>query len=146
MENIDKINSKIQQILSCLKDNEGKTSTFDQSDYKTDMKGNSKVTVDNSSKSYCMTKASHIQETKPYQYNQDLKASLDNKMEVKNTSSIYQEEKKYKMESPAPKKIESFELSSNRDNSKVRSFISSIQRETGVNNKYEMKSGKKLDD
>ena len=146
MENIDKINSKIQQILSCLKDNEGKTSTFDQSDYKTDMKGSSKVTVDNSSKSYCMTKTSHIQETKPYQYNQDLKASLDNKMEVKNTSSIYQEEKKYKMESPAPKKIESFELSSNRDNSKVRSFISSIQRETGVNNKYEMKSGKKLDD
>jgi hypothetical protein len=28
----------------------------------------------------------------------------------------------------------------------VRSFINSIQREAGVNSKYEMRSGKKLDD
>ena len=69
-----------------------------------ELKASSKLPVDNSSKSYCMTKASQIHENKTYQPPQDLR-NLDSKMEVKNTSSIYQEDKKYKIESPAPKKI-----------------------------------------
>lgn len=99
---------------------------YDHSDYKAETKSISKVTVDNSNKSYCMSRASQNQ---PSQYGQDQRMSFDSKVEVKNTSSIYQEDKKYKMESPAPKNIDSFELGSNRaENSKVRSFISSIQK------------------
>lgn len=72
------------------------------------------MTVDNSNKSYCATKSSQYQESKTYQYGKESKTNFDSKMEVKNTTSIYQEDKKYKIESPAPKNVENFDLGSNR--------------------------------
>jgi hypothetical protein len=82
--------------------------------------------LENSSKNYSYSRQSE-KESKSYQYENSL--NREAKVEVKNTNSIYQEDKKYKIASPAPKNVENFELSSNRgDNSKVRSFISSIQR------------------
>lgn len=54
-------------------------------------------------------------------------------VEVRNTTSIYQEEKnKYKMISPVPKNtVEGFDIGSNRgerEGSKVKSFINSVQK------------------
>lgn len=104
-----------------------------KTDIKTDIINSSKVTAD---RSYYRRAT------------QDSKCTIQTRPEIKNTSSIYQKDKGYGAESPSPlaKPLEAFSISGRKQGSRAKSFISSIQKQTYGDVKYEMKNGKKLDD
>lgn len=121
VENIDKINTKIQQILSCLRETENKNVPAFENSYKNELKDSSKMTVDSKNYSYSRTRITQTSEA--------MRNTPDGRADIRGTTSIYQEEKKYEMSTPMTKGVESFELNSGRkDQSRTKSFINSIQK------------------